>query len=253
MGALLLLLALLGIPDEPLHERDRALLRRIAAALPPGDHTAAETLRALAPSDAREERDIGFGAKRYDLALYGERHTLWVRLLVFEEKAIDAQVVGPQLTKEMLRTWSDAKALARLRTAIRKGLGEPEKAEVPKDLREAFELLDAPLADLRCGWMYGEGGDAPAGREATEAIVAAKRADLLRLLLRSPNPEGRVYAVEGLLRLEEGGEKLTDADRAAMKAIRSAPTRIHCCAGCLVYDETAETALRQMHEDRPKR
>jgi hypothetical protein len=53
---------------------DAAILVRIAGVLPPGDRPVEDVLKALAASDTREDRDVGYGgARRWALASTGAR------------------------------------------------------------------------------------------------------------------------------------------------------------------------------------
>jgi hypothetical protein len=108
---------------------------------------------------------------------------------------------------------------------------------------DAYAKLTDPVAPLEYGWISGEGGDPAAGREEAERLLAAGDAALLRNVARGPNPEGRIFAAEALLRLESKGRKLSAAEAKLVDAVRALPVRVTCAAGCLVDRKLGPEAL----------
>jgi hypothetical protein len=127
---------------------------------------------------------------------------------------------------------------AEARDALRRELGELLPVEVPAELREAYELLLSPFETLDIGDNCYEGGEPPEGRVATRKLVAARRADLLRNVLRGPNPEARLYAARGLRELGA----LSGPDHAVTLKLRKLKLPLATCSGCMVgHDEGEET------------
>ncbi len=248
---------------------DAALLTRIAGVLPPGDRPASDVLKALSASDTREDRDVGYGARRWGLALYGSATTAWVTVVAREGRviALDAsvpadakagatilaavkgagrEVAGIEVRPDGGASWREGKRMLAWTEAVTAALGGPRPVvELPAPVREAVAALRDPLASLRYGVGCGDGGDPPPGRDALEALVKARSLDGLRLALASPNPEGRVFAAEGLLRLAAAGTVLSKEDRAALEAVRAAPAKIEACSGCEHLTSTARELLAE--------
>ncbi len=250
---------------------DLAVAKRVAAVLPPGGRATAAFRRALAPFDAREDRDIGFGARRMRLALYGGHTTTWITFVSHGDAIgpVRVEVTGgpPEVRARIAEAWgalapktvpqgflyacgkpADPDAFAKARS---KALGGPLALEPHPDLAEDYALLWSPVSLLIYGTMFGEGGDPPPGREALERIVTHEhRLPVLEDLLRGPNPEGRLYALEGLERLRKNGTELDAATLAAMKAVRALAVQIQCCSGCHSYDAQAKKALADREEEK---
>lgn len=112
--------------------------------------------------------------------------------------------------------------------ALARELGRPLGADVPADLRDAFELLTDPRAELVVGRACGAGGSAPPGRAAARELVSAGRADLLRDALRGMNPAGRIYAYAGLRVLAAN----TTDDDAAFARAHGLDLTVPSCNGC---------------------
>jgi hypothetical protein len=83
---------------------------------------------------------------------------------------------------------------------------------------------------------------------AIEALVAGDRYELVRSVLRSPNPEARVYAVEALKRWERQGRAIRPADQRAIAFLASQTMPIQVCGGCLVYPEPQDVLLARFEE-----
>ena len=111
--------------------------------------------------------------------------------------------------------WLDAWAAPR--DAMSAALGRVPETPPPGTLSTAFERLTSPLERLIV-WKGSEGH----GYEDMEALVQAKRYDLLRQVLRGPNPEGRAYAA---LALRYAGA-LDASDRRTVDALRRASPNI---------------------------
>lgn len=260
--------------DEDWAAKDVAVARRIVAALPAGETNIDDFLKKLDASSTDEDRGIGFGARRLRLALYGGHTTTWVTVIAWNDR------VGPI---EVFCCEGDAEVWAELRERIaaeykgrepaigEKGLRvrvgkawEPEGFQDERgkilgahllidpadDVAEAYLLLLSPFSDLAYGSMQGEGGDKPDGRLAMEKILAHEQgASLLEDALRGPNPEGRLYAAEGLLRLERKGRKLGEQARKDIEWVRKSDVKIHACRGCEMSWEPAAMPLEEMLKD----
>lgn len=211
-------------------------------------------------NDVRENRDIGFGAKR----VYLQNRGYWITAIAFENRIIGLEVlclgsgpdksVEPTIKKAIvnaeLPSWDsdvcyyhyvDDEGFKLLQTKIESELGASEKSLI-KDLqnKELYENLNSPFSKITVGTACGYAGSKPAGRVAVENLVNAKRIDVLRSLLRSPNPESRVYAAIGLKTLAKNDQKLLSADDLdAIEKVKNLPIEISSCGGCLPLSQTA--------------
>jgi len=254
--------------------KDVAVAKRIVAALPSGETKLGDFLKKLDASSTDEDREIGFGARRLRLALYGGHTTTWVTVISWNDvvgplevfcyegdpevwAVLRDRIAGeykgkePAIEEKGVRVrighQADPKGFRDERSRV---LGPPMKIEPHPDVAEACFLLWSPFSDLAYGSMQGEGGDKPDGRKAMEKLLAHEQgASLLEDALRGPNPEGRLYAAEGLLRLERKGRKPGEEVRRAIEWVRKSDVKIHACRGCEMSWEPAATPLDEMLKD----
>ena len=91
-------------------------------------------------------------------------------------------------------------------------------------------MLIDPLEELTYGWACGEEGEKPCARRAMERLVAAGEARLLGNAAKGPNPEGRLYAVEGLYELARRGKhELTAGEKRLAATIVGLELKIRWC------------------------
>ncbi len=232
--------------------KDRIIMERVKSLLPP-EHSAKKWIRKLKVSNTREDRSLGFGGRRYELAVYGGYATAWVTLVRFGRSIAGLKVLvatssrNEGVIRALQEAWGKGGQPAeagvtyefhnpdveeKLRHAAAAALGEAGETAVPKHFRSDFESLSDPLNHLVFGRACGIAATPPPGRQEIERLVADGRADILRLLLRSPNPEGRVYAVEGLEALADSG--LAKSKGEARRLIRQGGIRIN---GDKIVDE----------------
>jgi len=222
--------------------------------------------RALKSCDVREDRDIGFGSRCVYIAVYGGYTTTWVHVLgstrVGERESRIAGVHVEQtgypdswkLVEERLRAaWKrpmrdvecglacerdDATLTLELRKRTEDALGGHVDLQVPKELAAAFELLTTPFESGVVAKFFSVDGESP-GLTAVQMLIDAERVDLLRAVLRSLNPEGRVYAAHTLL----ARGKLDPKDEAAIANLRALDVDITTADGCLVEHKRFTAAL----------
>jgi len=129
----------------------------------------------------------------------------------------------------------------KVRATFDRRLGSLAPVQVPPDLAAAYAQLMSPQEELAVGTNCGEGGEPPAGAKEAQALRSARRFDLLRNVLRGPNPEARVYALKAL---EQTGT--STGDRAAIEAVSTLPLKITTCTGCIYFHGTINEALKQL-------
>ena len=273
----LLLLAALATADEPNPEwlaKDVEVARRVAAALPSGETKLDDLLRKLGAASTEEGREIGFGARRLRLALHGGHTTTWVTVVSWNGRVgpveafchegdedtwaaikdrIAAEYKGknPKIDATGLRATSGHQAdPAGFRDERSKVLGPPAAIDPAPEVEGAYHLLWSPLSHLAYGRMQGEGGDTPEGRVAMEQLLAHEQGPaLFDDILRGPNPEGRLYAAEGLLRLEAKGRKPNEQTRKGIDWVRKSDVKIQVTRGCELSWEPAAKPLEEMLEE----
>lgn len=118
-------------------------------------------------------------------------------------------------------------AVVRARAA---SLGAVAPAVVPEALRDFHAYLTSPFgASSPLGGGCGDGGAVPPHRTAMQALVAAGRWDLVREVLRGPNPTGRAYAANALW----VNRQLDAADARVVRTLaRESSGKFSVCHGC---------------------
>jgi hypothetical protein len=241
---------------------------------PPGDATPAEYTRRLGAVGEPEVRQLGFGARTIELARPGGYLNFRFTLLVHRERIIQWRAwVWPDSSEAWAKlrgglpaawgglgrdveqdrtggtygyeyTWSDERGLGILHAAFEAALGRPDAtAPVSGNLAPALELLTSPFSKTEVGIRCFEDGRQPSGRTAIEKIVAAGRNDLLRVVARGLNPEGRVYAARALLHLPASMRQ--PADRALIEALRASAVPTSTCSGCKGDRQPASALLKR--------
>jgi hypothetical protein len=135
-----------------------------------------------------------------------------------------------------------ASAEAALRARLDRELGTLtaiDASTLSPDLSRAYATLMSPLEKLAVGVSCGRGEGSPYGRDAAAALRTAGRVDLLRNVLRGPNPEGRVYAARALAKLGA----TDDADAKIIAKLGSSSTPIQSCSGCIFMQTPSADAL----------
>jgi hypothetical protein len=72
------------------------------------------------------------------------------------------------------------------------------------------------------------------GREAIDALVEARRLDLIANVLRGYNPGARVYALLALQRLRHDGLPISPGLASTMQKVQNLKVPVATCFGCIV-------------------
>jgi hypothetical protein len=140
--------------------------------------------------------------------------------------------------------------VARANEARASKLGPLRPVAVPSELSGDYSRLTSMLDSLAVGTTCYEDGSPPPGRREVESLLRGGRYDLLRNVLRGPNPEGRAYAAIGLF----GAGQLAPLDRVALEAIHDEPPGLQTCSGCIfVTSSTRDVFQREMRPAEAKR
>jgi hypothetical protein len=238
------------------------LLKSLAAALPPASLDTAALVEALCPHGS-QRRDLGFGLALVQGKQGAGYLSADVRIADFEGQAaiLRIDLRGDTVRDLILETWPHDLDRQRLRYetrdpalweavsgALASNLGHCPPPEVDPAQEEAYETLMDPLLEHHYGTACYIAGTPPKARSAIEALVASAQYELVRSILRSPNPEARVYAVEALKRWERKGQAIHEADRGGIDFLASQETPIFICAGCMVYPEPQDVLLARLED-----
>jgi hypothetical protein len=110
---------------------------------------------------------------------------------------------------------------------------------VPPELKTAFTTLTSPWSDLTVGRGCGIVGTPPRGSAEIALLVEAQRFDLVRAVMRSANPEGRVYAASEILKLPNR----LPSDQLPLRALRESKVSISTCEACTEKNERFDAAI----------
>lgn len=242
--------------------------------------TAAALLRHVSVGDSSDPfadersrcRDLGFGAQSctihrsggyadFDIAfaLIGEE--VIARQLVISVSGESANAVLPVLEvaffPNLPLTRQGSKLLWRSPSAPStvpgrgigmEALGRAPSAKVDAGLENHFLMLMDPLARLVFGEVCYESADPPPGRNEIAALQKAGRYDLVSVVLRSLNPEARIYAAEALLKHQAEGGQVSDDDMQAIDVIRGMDLQIRRCRECIVSRAQARELLAEFEQ-----
>jgi hypothetical protein len=225
--------------------------------LPP-NHSLVETVD-LGFGVARNEQRVGAGylsctitSVTHERALASMKIWCWTSVTNLEQtRPIIERALGPGFKRDDRSATSYAAyrtdyefpdTKQRLRAALDQRLGPLLPATVPAELAPAYATLMSPEEKLAVGDTCGDGASPAEGASETKALRSARRIDLLRNVLRGPNPEARVYALEALRKLRA----LDAADRSIAERLAAAPLKVTTCSGCIYDKEPMDRALRML-------
>jgi|GEM_PF-6913221 len=247
-------------------DQDKAVISRLKPLLPPtpNEISATEWIKQLDISNKIEDRDIGFGGRRYQFATLGGYATAWISLVAYRDEIaqvhiqLTASSSPPQVVRVIQQTWGSVgkktergveydyrspEVSRKLLEAIAGQLGDSVDVTVPLKHRADLELLLDPIRPLTVGTHCGIAGIAPEGREAIDRLTSAKQLGLLGRILRSTNPEARVYAAMAMDQLGKSGMLVSSADAKAIETIGKLDITIQRCDGCFISVDTADSLL----------
>jgi hypothetical protein len=137
--------------------------------------------------------------------------------------------------------WIDPDVLAAYRQAVAAALGPQAHVEVPDGLKKHYDYLMSPYENAAvspgiCGLpLPNEPVRGEPGYEAIEALVKARRMDLIANVLRGYNAGARVYALIALQDLRRSGVHLDPAVAESMRKVENLNVRVSACSGCTFH------------------
>lgn len=268
---------------EPLHAdwlaMDIANLERILPQLKQNEPlTVAALAKIFASPGAKQivgwplnDRPLGFGAQTFVFAKSGGYTTLRVSGWVFNDTignyTIDLSTSSagwPMIKSVLIDRWNSnggpeftehkygiyqkrefAHVLADYKKAVAAELGEMQPVTVPPHLKDAYDYLISIGDSTEIGQHCGMGGSTPRGKEAIDAIVKARRVDLIVNILKGYNPGGRGYAMLALFGMMRKGLELSPDAQRAFDVVRALDLELTTCSGCIYTSETAQQILNR--------
>ena len=225
----------------------------------------------LGVGDDGEEEDLGFGGSSFDIAKGHGYTALYVEGFAFRG-TIGFYKVGirssseswPRIREHIIDLWKENhgpdfnesdtglvhaetndSVFRSYKSAVSAELGEMKRAEIPDELKESFDYLTSPNGNRAIGDTNGE--------VAIDALVQAKRVDLIENVLRGFNPSGRVYAALALLKLSKKNELVLSPDTISTIAkVSNLDIAISTVRGCLVSSQTAKEILSELDDCEPQ-
>jgi hypothetical protein len=93
---------------------------------------------------------------------------------------------------------TDGELFSKMIICFNEYFGIKEKINIPQNIYSDYSVLIDPFDEDIYGFLVGLGGSVPGGRSAIERIKIEKNKDILKLIMASPNPTGRIYAIEAI-------------------------------------------------------
>ncbi|AUC77551.1 hypothetical protein [Olleya sp. Bg11-27] len=126
-------------------------------------------------------------------------------------------------------------------------LGELTPVKLDDETRVEYELLIGFNKNYDFGTACYGGNKRPEARDAIEKLIKKNRIDLIKNVLRGFNPEGRMYAMEALFKINKFDEsKIDKKDLDVIKKLIKLPLMIRTCYGSLVEDNFYESIYLQL-------
>ncbi len=249
---------------------DVASIKLIPKLMPIESRTMEDIRAVFGKNIGDDEKNLGFGAGRFTFSkgsgytsLYVDAFTLNGSIEYYEIGIRGDSEDWPRIRGDIIKAWlenggpefeenSEGLAYRKMldagfqayKNVVAAELGQMKAVDVPANLKDYYEVLIAPLSDLMIGFGgCGYGGGVPYGRQAIDALVKAKRTDLIENVLRGYNPGGRVYAALALLEMKKQGARLSSDTQSAINRIKSLDIELETCSGCIVTPKTAREIL----------
>jgi len=256
--------------DDPLVpkwvEKDVKSARWIAKLLPLEKQSFDTIKTALDVEKPTDDADYGFGARRFCIAHGNGYSSFYVDAFTFKGK-IGYYKAGiesyskhwPQIKELIIKAWKESggpefvedergiyisntyqAVFDEYKEAVGMHLGGMSHVQVPDNLKSDYEYLISPMRKSAIADDACDGG-----RRAIDALVEAKRIDLIENVARDYNPGGRVYAVLELMNLEKKGWKLSSKTQTTLRKVIALPTEISMCFADVINSGlTAKQVLR---------
>lgn len=201
---------------------------------------------------------LGFGLQQYSRTTNGGGYmTVSCRYVVFREQPIKLIVsiygydrienlIGADLQERYSRLflrgtyrYENDLNYEKYKSYKKEIVGECEAVVIPQEYKKYYDrLYNADGTDMY-GYYVGIAGSKPAGREAMEKLLKLNDKVVFISLLKGDSPTGRIYAAEGLLRLENSKENVDLINQIFSTLVRNG-IRYTTSNGCIIMGEEYE-------------
>jgi hypothetical protein len=127
-------------------------------------------------------------------------------------------------------------------------LGAQIPIKVSDSVKSQYEFLMSPFERLVYGESCGVDPIPPKGYSETQVLVSQNEDNLLRNVLRGPNPEGRIYAAFALIDLDEKKKILSEKDISTIKKVLNSKISVSKCRRCEMRKKSVSEVLTQESE-----
>ncbi len=212
--------------------------------------------------DIREITDLGFGGVRTEAVIYGGYMSLWIKIIQYKENTflfeayIDAdsmKKIQPLLDKEKkIKQIFDTVFSKNISTAnftfrenkkeseyflnVAMFLGSLSELDLPEEMQESYDFLLYAFNDTDYGSYCYYQGIEPKGRIAFNTLLSLNNINIFRNLLRGYSPEGRRYAIDGIILLSNQQEP-SILDQESYNKLVKCKLKYSSCAGCEIVEE----------------
>ena len=233
---------------EWVHE-DEAVLRSTLDFIEKNDFTDS-SIRKFAGIVNDNPIQLGFGLQQYSRTNERGYMTVSRRYVVFREQPIKLIVsiygydriknlIGADLQERYSRLFSRGTYryendlnYEKYKSYKKEIVGECEAVVIPQEYKKYYDrLYNADGTDVY-GYYVGIAGSKPAGREAMEKLLKLNDKAVFISLLKGDNLTGRIYAAEGLLRLENSKENVDIINNIFSTLVRNG-IEYNSASGCI--------------------
>lgn len=228
----------------------------------------------LINTDIRNNESIGFNSKRIIFSQHGGYYSHWFSLLTYKNSTAQLKVhilpndyryfsfvsnkaknnnINIVFNKhtttdgmEYVYNYSNENILHSFHNELTAELGSPINVILNVTTKKYYDNIINPLNIFHYGYICYEHAAKPYGREAIEHIVNDKSINSIHVLLnimKSGNPEGRIYAIEYL---HKYNKSLSNSDKIIINKIVDLNIPIHSCNGCIVSKTTANKLVHHI-------
>jgi len=136
---------------------------------------------------------------------------------------------------------TDGELFSKMITCFNEYFGINEKINIPDSIFKEYSILIDPFDEDVYGHIVGLGGSVPRSRSAIEKIKLLKNKNILMLIMASPNPTGRMYAIEAISGGKIDNIKKNKEYSDMLEKIFKLKIPITAGSGCIITDITIDS------------
>lgn len=240
--------------------KDEAVLRSTLDFIEKNDFTDS-SIRKLTGNVIVYSIQLGFGLQQYCDGISGGGVSVDINYVVFKEQLIKMAIkiygydkikkhIGADLQERYSKIFSgyceycgyyryeNDLNYEKYKSFKKEIVGECKAAVIPQEYKKYYDCLYKvyddcdPGASNVYGYSIGIPGAKPDGREAMEKLLKLNDKAVFISLLKGDNPTGRIYAAEGLLRLENSKENVDIINNIFSTLVRTG-IEYNSASGCI--------------------